>query len=220
MKLSEIKKLVSGTADAAFALDPDGRVTAWNDAAESLFGIGRDAALGRACADVLHGLDECGRACGESCTIRQAANNRQPLRSYDIQVRTGDKEQWCSISVLIVEESKSVAPHTIHIARPADLRKRFEMLMRDFVVNETNLPPVHIDRLRSSKRNPTTLTELSNREAEILRCLSRGLSSNEISRELYISRTTVNNHIQHIFKKLGAHTRLEAVRRAEQAGLI
>ncbi|MBK9316554.1 MAG: response regulator transcription factor [Acidobacteria bacterium] len=30
----------------------------------------------------------------------------------------------------------------------------------------------------------------------------------------------VNNHIQNILKKLNAHTRLEAVRRAEYAGLI
>ncbi|MBK7704634.1 MAG: response regulator transcription factor [Acidobacteria bacterium] len=148
------------------------------------------------------------------------ARNRQPLKSYDIQVRTNGRPQWCNVSVLIVEESRSVAPHTIHIARPADLHKRFELLMRDFVVNETDLPLVHIDALRSTKRTPTTLVDLSTRQIEILRFLARGVKSAEIAKELFISRTTVNNHIQHIFKKLDAHTRLEAVRRAEQAGLI
>jgi DNA-binding NarL/FixJ family response regulator len=37
---------------------------------------------------------------------------------------------------------------------------------------------------------------------------------------LHISRTAVNNHVQHLMRKLGAHTRLEAVRRTEHAGLI
>ncbi|MCC6328799.1 MAG: response regulator transcription factor, partial [Acidobacteria bacterium] len=37
---------------------------------------------------------------------------------------------------------------------------------------------------------------------------------------LHISRNTVDNHIQHILKKLNAHSRLEAVRRAELSGLI
>jgi DNA-binding CsgD family transcriptional regulator len=41
-----------------------------------------------------------------------------------------------------------------------------------------------------------------------------------IAKQLQISPTTVNNHIQHILKKLNAHTRLEALRRAERAGLI
>ena len=220
MKLAEIKKLVDGTADAAFALDPDGHITAWNAAAEQLFGVGSAEAVGRACAEVLHGVDECGRNCGETCTIRKMAQNRQPLKSYDIQVRSGARPQWCNISVLIIDEAKSVAPHTLHIARPADLTKRFELLMRDFVVSETGLPPIQIDALRSSRRTPTTFTELSSRETEILRCLARGDKSAEIAKQLFISRTTVNNHIQHIFKKLDAHSRLEAVRRAEQAGLI
>lgn len=220
MKLGDIKKLVDGTADAAFALDPSGLITAWNAAAEALFGVPKTEAVGRGCADILHGVDECGRACGESCTIRQMAQNRQPLKSYDIQVRTGEKPQWFNISVLIVEETKSVAPHTVHIARPADLHKRFELLMRDFVVSETDLPLVHIDALRSPKRTPTKFTELSAREIEILQFLARGERSADIAKRLFISRTTVNNHIQHIFKKLDAHSRLEAVRRAEQAGLI
>lgn len=220
MRLSEIKKLVDGTADAAFALDPGGIITAWNAAAEKVFGIDRNDAVGKTCSEVLHGVDECGRVCGERCSIRQMAQSRQPLKSYDLQVRSGEKPRWFNISVLIVDESKSVAPHTVHIARPADLTKRFEMLMRDFVVTETNIPQVHIESLRKPKRTPTKFTDLSKREVEILRLLSRGGSSSEIAKDLFISRTTVNNHIQHIFKKLGAHSRLEAVRRAEQAGLI
>lgn len=220
MKLSEIKQLVEGTADAAFALDPQGAVAAWNNAAVQLFGISEAEAMGKHCRDVVKGMDECGHACNENCTIRQRAQNRQPLQSYDIQVQAKDKRQWCNISVLIVNESKSTNPYTIHIARPTDLHKRFEILMRDFVVQQTSLPQVNMTEILSAKNTPTNCVDLSKREIEILKYLAKGIKTSDLADKLFISRTTVNNHIQHILKKLNAHSRLEAVRRAEQAGLI
>ena len=45
-------------------------------------------------------------------------------------------------------------------------------------------------------------------------------STTTVAEQLHISRTTVNNHVQHILRKLDSHTRLEAIRRAEHAGLI
>lgn len=62
--------------------------------------------------------------------------------------------------------------------------------------------------------------ELTNRELETLRLLSKGKSTTEVAQILHISATTVNNHVQHILRKLDAHNRLEAIRRAEHAGLI
>ena len=53
-----------------------------------------------------------------------------------------------------------------------------------------------------------------------MRLLAAGTPTNEIAEQLHISPVTVNNHIRHILTKFGAHTRLEAIRRAEHAGLI
>jgi DNA-binding NarL/FixJ family response regulator len=50
--------------------------------------------------------------------------------------------------------------------------------------------------------------------------LAKGVTTAAIAERLGISRTTVNNHVQHILHKLNAHSRLEAIRRAEHAGLI
>jgi DNA-binding NarL/FixJ family response regulator len=41
-----------------------------------------------------------------------------------------------------------------------------------------------------------------------------------VADQLHLSRTTINNHVQHILRKLDAHSRLEAIRRAEHARLI
>jgi DNA-binding NarL/FixJ family response regulator len=128
--------------------------------------------------------------------------------------------QWFNVSVLIAEESSSTLPFSIHIVRPVDTRKRLEMVMRDFIVREADLPQEQLTSIKSVTRAPARAVELSEREREVLRLLAKGATTDEIASQLHVSRVTVNNHIQHILRKLGAHTRLEAVRRAEHSGLI
>jgi PAS domain S-box-containing protein len=55
------------------------------------------------------------------------------------------------------------------------------------------------------------LTALTPRQSEILRLLEHGRSTNQIAQELHLSRETVRNHIRHILRALGVHSRLEAV---------
>jgi PAS domain S-box-containing protein len=69
------------------------------------------------------------------------------------------------------------------------------------------------------------LADLTPRQAEILRLLEWGKSTEQIAGELQLSQETVRNHIRRLFRALDVHTRLEAVARArissrplEQAG--
>lgn len=61
---------------------------------------------------------------------------------------------------------------------------------------------------------------LSERELEVLDCLSGGLTTQQISGRLFISENTVKTHIRHILEKLEAANRTEAVSKAMQLGLI
>ena len=61
---------------------------------------------------------------------------------------------------------------------------------------------------------------LSPRELEVLRHLVRGLTNDEIGRALGVSGQTIKGHLKHIFPKLDAATRAEAVTRAHELGLI
>jgi ATP/maltotriose-dependent transcriptional regulator MalT len=61
---------------------------------------------------------------------------------------------------------------------------------------------------------------LSPRERRILQLISRGHSNKRVARELSIAPETVKSHAKHIFVKLGAQTRMEAVSRATTLGLI
>ena len=220
MRTEEIKQMVSSTSDAAFAVDAEGSVVAWNPAAESLFALPTAGAIGRPCRDIVQGTDECGAVCSQECTVRQAVQNRHPISNFDLQMNTATGRQWCNVSVLVAENGVSTNPHAIHVIRPIDLRKRLEILVRDFVVSSTSVTPESAVAMIASTRTPARDTQLSARELEILRLLARGESSKTASDRLHISRTTVNNHVQHILHKLGVHNRLEAIRRAEHAGLI
>jgi DNA-binding NarL/FixJ family response regulator len=67
---------------------------------------------------------------------------------------------------------------------------------------------------------PRQLDELTERELEVFRLIARGLSNNEIGRELYISDTTVKTHITHILMKLNLRDRVQAVVLAHETGLV
>lgn len=62
--------------------------------------------------------------------------------------------------------------------------------------------------------------EITAREMEILRLISRGFTNLQIGAELNIAEGTVKTHVSHIFGKLEANDRTEAVVRAAQIGLI
>lgn len=57
---------------------------------------------------------------------------------------------------------------------------------------------------------------LTNRENEILEQIAFGFTNKEISNNLSISESTVENHIHNIYNKLGVSNRVQAVARALQ----
>lgn len=61
---------------------------------------------------------------------------------------------------------------------------------------------------------------LSERELDVLRCLSRGRTTSQVAAELFVSENTVKTHIRHILKKMGVGNRAEAVAKGLQQGLI
>jgi LuxR family maltose regulon positive regulatory protein len=67
---------------------------------------------------------------------------------------------------------------------------------------------------------PLIVEPLTEREQEVLRHVSRMLSTAEVASEMYISANTVKTHLKSIFRKLATGHRGEAVRRARQLELI
>ena len=61
---------------------------------------------------------------------------------------------------------------------------------------------------------------LTDSEARVLRYLPTHMGAPEIAAELYVSANTVKTHLRHVYRKLGAHSRQEAVQRARAIGLL
>lgn len=63
------------------------------------------------------------------------------------------------------------------------------------------------------------LSDLTSRELEVLRLVLVGKTNKAIASEIYISEKTVEFHLDHIYKKVGARTRLMAGIWALQQGM-
>ena len=67
---------------------------------------------------------------------------------------------------------------------------------------------------------PAAQTSLTPRQSQVLQLLAGGASTEQIATELHLTTETVRNHIRHVLKEIGAHSRLEAVVLARRQGLI
>ena len=61
---------------------------------------------------------------------------------------------------------------------------------------------------------------LTAREIDVLQRAARGLSNNEIAKELFVGATTVKAHLAHIYRKLGVSDRTAAVTTALERQVI
>jgi DNA-binding NarL/FixJ family response regulator len=61
---------------------------------------------------------------------------------------------------------------------------------------------------------------LTAREIEVLQLLAEGLPTDELAARLFLSVNTVRNHVHSVIRKLGVHSRLEAVTHGIRRGLI
>ena len=66
---------------------------------------------------------------------------------------------------------------------------------------------------------PGLVEPLTEREVQVLRLLSLGLSNQAVADQLVISHATVKTHSRHIFEKLGVKNRVEALNRAKELQL-
>jgi LuxR family maltose regulon positive regulatory protein len=102
--------------------------------------------------------------------------------------------------------------------------------MQDLLRQPTarGIAPAYVDRLLAAFGRPAlphppapALVEpLSPRELEVLHLIATDLPNQEIADRLYISLNTVKTHVRRLYAKLHAHSRLQAVERARELGLL
>lgn len=93
--------------------------------------------------------------------------------------------------------------------------------IRDVARGKMLITPRTIATLLAKRRTiDVQLQSLTVREKEVLRLMAEGEPSRSIASSLGISYTTVRTHIRSLGQKLGVHSKLEAIVKARELGLI
>lgn len=190
------------TGDPAFAIDRNGEIVLWNDAAEQTFGFSADDALGEKCWNLMSGTDAYGnRYCCEQCQIREMSFRHEPVHSFQSTFRTATNQpRQFAVSCLSVEsEGKPGHEMLLHICHP-----------------ENNPTETVNQQIPATDLHGT----LSHREVEVLALLAEKVSTRNIAAKMAISIRTVRTHIQHLMYKLQVHKRREAIIEGKRLKLI
>ncbi len=107
-----------------------------------------------------------------------------------------------------------------YILKDDDYVSQIDKIVRDLAYGQIYLSPQAYAALAEITRSEGKEQPLSEREIEILRLAKRGLPNPQIARSLHISPGTVRNHLSAIYRKLGVHSRFEALQIVEERRLI
>ena len=204
----ELGALLAGYRDGGFAVGAEGDIVLWNLGAQRILGYAARDVVGKQCRDVLPGLcGSAGGSCESSCHIAaRAAAPVSRLSGFDAEALTKSGDSvWLSVHVVPATGPDGEGV-TAHLFRDATDVYRAARTIRG--TGSAVRPPLDA---------PSALTR---REIEILRCMALGENSRAIAERLAMSRNTVRTHVANIFKKMGVHSRLQAVARAHRHDIV
>lgn len=180
--------------DMIFAFDRDGRLVDVNPAVERVLGYRRSELIGQHFRSVL--------------PAEEIAQASERLRRKIVGV------DWATVyeSTLRHKQGREIGV----MASTQTLPDRDGPAGVVAICRE-GVPEQH--RLVECRSEPAG-SGLTARQLEILQLLAQGRSTTQIAQDLFLSNTTVRNHIAHMLASLGVHTRLQAVIEASRAGLV
>ena len=198
----------------------DERLLEVNSAFERLTGYGHAEALG-------HTTKALGlwASAEDQAAIARAANKQGSYREVELRVDTknrGLRNILASTEVIALDGEDGM----LHMFYDITSRKESEeelMQAINTVMQDTawfsRSVVEKLTQLQTGELDPTTTTELTKRERQVLERVAQGHSNEMISDDLGIAKQTVRNYVTRVYEKLGVHTRAEAVVWARERGL-
>ncbi|MEK6699758.1 MAG: LuxR C-terminal-related transcriptional regulator [Nitrospirota bacterium] len=196
-----IEEFFENSADSVIGINQYQRICFWNRACERLFGLPPGQVRDKSCNDVVRGSDLNGDVfCRPDCPIFSKLRRRESAADHDLVI-----------------QGPTIAPVVVNVGTfvtPAAGRKRTDAIA--FLVFRRVDAYCLIKRLAAEAKLPKNNAkpckyQLTAREMEILELTAKGLKTPQLAAQLFISATTVRNHLKNIFSKLGVHSRAEAV---------
>ena len=222
------------------------RVTAWTIATQARLGMtgqaraalaaldGRQASAGeiRNAAAVIMLAEQDPAAARRE--LRVVLDGGAPVLSYLTQVEAHLLDAFACRDLGNERASQEAAEQALNLAEPDRLILPFAMTgawqlletMPRHGTSHAALITDILDAIRSPERGGLNhsammpVEELSRSELRVLRYLPTNLTRREIAGELSVSPNTIDTHIRHIYAKLGAADRTEAVERGRELRLL
>src|SRR2546425_3165795 len=177
--MTSLDGLFGGTGDSVAVIDGDLRVIYWNEASRELFGYSSEEAVGKTCHDLLGGFDERGGLlCGPEGSLLNCAKRGERLHNFNMLARRKDGRpvslDVSTIYIANVGEHRNVV---VHLFRSIDNLKRTQWMIDEMIslaVKEAPAAPLTPELAES------LTPELTPREREVLKLLSRGLAAKAI----------------------------------------
>ena len=193
----KIVDMVMGTGIAAFSRGPAGTITAWNDAAEHVFGLPAAQVVGKPCHCVVEGRDDLGAYCCERCPSWRAAVSGKPIHPYQMRVRHGlGRRIGVTVMILVIDEDGG--PSLVHLVEPIEGLRVVFSLKEDRGTRTSDLDPSMLPWKR----------DLTFRELDIIHELAVGHDCHMIANRLMLSTSRVWDQISSCVKKLETRTRV------------
>lgn len=184
------------------------------------------------------GIEVVGEAATGEEIVRLAAEVPADLVLMDLQLGGGDGVVHGPEATRRVRAGGASAPNVLVLTNydsDADVVTAIEAGAAGYLLKDTP-PDQLLDGIRRAaagetalspdvtamlmKRMRTPAVSLSVRELEVVEAVADGLSNSLIAGRLFVSESTVKTHLAHVFEKLGARSRTDAVAKAREAGLI
>jgi DNA-binding CsgD family transcriptional regulator len=198
-----ITRALSGLCVGLILTDRGGRVAWLNRAGERVLGMSASQCLGRPLPRLLKDL--------QLAAFWQEAGETDGNTVGDVTVRWPEKFSLKVNATRYVDDAGKeigrallfcdvTAERTLQVALSEDVATR----LLDLADGHTQGP----------------LASLTQQEVRVLRMVGNGLGNDRIADELSIARSTVRSHLKQVYRKLGLHSRAEAISFATRNRLV
>lgn len=210
-------QIVERARDPAIATDPLGRIAFWNSQARDLLedrekGRGDDSQVlqeGRSLHGALRARDIFGnRLSPETNPLQLMLEEGEAIQGFEMDVsKASGAQARVGVSVVAVLGPEPDSCYLIHLLKERRRRRRSDELLDRLLAQQESDPGS--EALRRGK--DTELPQLTPREQQVLQKVADGRTNEQIAEELHISIHTVRRHFQNLMRKLGIHSKAEAV---------
>lgn len=206
---------LGNSTDGVFIANAAQRIIFWSKGAERILGHSQAEVSDRHCYEVLAGRCCDKLWCHANCNVRKSARRGILPDGFDILTHTREgRNIWVAVSTIVLPGRKNLL---VHLFRDVTRQKRDEEVLQNILsfLGMRGFPNGNPEGEQSAVRSlicrDDKLLALSRREVEVMHLLAEGLSTLAMAQRIGVSPFTIRNHIRNVLKKLGLHSRAQAV---------